>query len=730
MSGGITYNGVESATGGNIFKDMVFWVAQRVPMRNTILDHIKASPRMRIANNGGKVVPLEKDAHILIADDARKDAHPDSYSWKYITDSVQYGAAQLTDRYRISGHTETPRVRVGVSGPVKRTRTRFSDADDAALANWVLAHTEGRTGNKIFKIFAETHSSHTWHSWRTRFTKFLANLPIADLEKLAMSAADLALQTTNPVSRSASSQADSGQQEEQLPNAAQALGKTQKKQAARTPHRPASVSPSTDPNNAQITAASITRSEQKSEEAPISSTESKGSEGGTQDAMEGEFYDQLLIFMEETGAKINLECCIGGKTVDLWHLSQVVDAQKMPLEEVDWMKVAEDLKYNLVENKSVTAELQRYYEDNLAEFFEMVETFSLNGDGEFEDEKHSGPVSPESDIPSSPPRQLSNRKRPIDDHTPSTVEKSSKRTRLSRNAEIPSTPEEIVGVLTTQSPSVIKAKQLRQAYSSSTKTSTSVEPSHAIDDDDDNNNETDDRDEVMAGTQSKRVPRLEAQHSTFDVTPSQQLHSEALDVTPIPLNLRKGRDDPKEQQAGNSEPAQEPEALIPEWKAAERATRRSLPASFQPAPGPLPSQQAEARARRPSAPIRVNLDDEGNSQDIRECTEFYEALGYPRPIVIESLMRTTMTPGWPMTSLLEKLHNKEGVPSNYEGIWTDRDDKSLRYADAIEARKSSASTRELNKAKRELDRIVRKHTQEAVDLRRRFLRAQAIMDRH
>ncbi|KAF5134620.1 hypothetical protein E5D57_005255 [Metarhizium anisopliae] len=631
MSGGITYNGVESATGGNIFKDMVFWVAQRVPMRNTILDHIKASPRMSIANNGGKVVPLEKDAHILIADDARKDAHPDSYSWKYITDSVQHGAAQLTDRYRISGHTETPRVRVGVSGPVKRTRTRFSDADDAALANWVLAHTEGRTGNKIFKIFAET---------------FLANLPIADLEKLAMSAADLALQTTNPVSRSASSQADSGQQEEQLPNAAQALGKTQKKQAARTPHRPASASPSTDPNNAKITAASITRSEQKSEEAPISSTESKGSEGGTQDAMEGEFYDQLHTFVEETGAEINMECCIGGKTVDLWYLSQAVDAQKMPLEEVDWMKVAEDLKYNLVENKSVTAELQRYYEDNLAEFFEMMETFSLNGDGEFEDEKHSGPVSPESDIPSSPPRQLSNRKRPIDDHTPSTVEKSSKRTRLSRNAEIPSTPEEIV------------------------------------------------------------------------------------DVTPIPLNLRKGRDDPKEQQAGNSEPAQEPEALIPEWKAAKRATRRSLPASFQPAPGPLPSQQAEARARRPSAPIRVNLDDEGNSQDIRECTEFYEALGYPRPIVIESLMRTTMTPGWPMTSLLEKLHNKEGVPSNYEGIWTDRDDKSLRYADAIEARKSSASTRELNKAKKELDRIVRKHTQEAVDLRRRFLRAQAIMDRH
>jgi hypothetical protein len=82
-----------------------------------------------------------------------------------------------------------------------------------------------------------------------------------------------------------------------------------------------------------------------------------------------------------------------------------------------------------------------------------------------------------------------------------------------------------------------------------------------------------------------------------------------------------------------------------------------------------------------------------------------------------------MTPGWPTSPLLEKLRNKEKVPSNWQGIWTDRDDKSLQYADAIEARKSSASARELNKAKKELDRIVHKHTQEAVDLRRRFLQA-------
>lgn len=100
-------------------------------------------------------MPLEKDALLLIADHARKDVPPDSYSWKYITDSVEHGVAQLTDRYRIFGHPETARARVG-SAPVKHTRTPFSRADDAALANWVLSHSSGRTGNKIYQEFEET----------------------------------------------------------------------------------------------------------------------------------------------------------------------------------------------------------------------------------------------------------------------------------------------------------------------------------------------------------------------------------------------------------------------------------------------------------------------------------------------------------------------------------------------------------------------------------------------
>jgi hypothetical protein len=43
MTSGITYDGVESAEGGNIFQGLSFWVAQRVPMRNDLLSKIKVS---------------------------------------------------------------------------------------------------------------------------------------------------------------------------------------------------------------------------------------------------------------------------------------------------------------------------------------------------------------------------------------------------------------------------------------------------------------------------------------------------------------------------------------------------------------------------------------------------------------------------------------------------------------------------------------------------------------
>jgi hypothetical protein len=94
---------------------------------------------------------LEKSAKFLIADHARKDAPPGSYSWKFITDSVEHGALQVEDRYRIGPDPNQPRP-VGSGGGSKRAgRVPFTHADEAALAKWVLSRPElSRKGNELY----------------------------------------------------------------------------------------------------------------------------------------------------------------------------------------------------------------------------------------------------------------------------------------------------------------------------------------------------------------------------------------------------------------------------------------------------------------------------------------------------------------------------------------------------------------------------------------------------
>lgn len=103
-----------------------------------------------IQDNGGKVVPLEKQADVLIADHARKDAPPGSVSWKYITDSVARGEALDVEEYRISPANRTP-----VAAPPKSSRVPFTPRDDEILVAWVRKAGEHTSGNEIYKRLAE-----------------------------------------------------------------------------------------------------------------------------------------------------------------------------------------------------------------------------------------------------------------------------------------------------------------------------------------------------------------------------------------------------------------------------------------------------------------------------------------------------------------------------------------------------------------------------------------------
>ncbi|KLP02749.1 uncharacterized protein Y057_4741 [Fusarium fujikuroi] len=180
MPPAITYDGVESAEGGTIFKDLKFWLSHRVPSRKHWTE--------LITQNGGKVVLLEKHADMLIADHLiKRDAPPRSYSWKFIKDSVENGYIQIKDKYLIGRHPDEPRP-VGSNQAKKSTRTPFTAEDDAKLTRWALSHPTQHKGNQIWYEYEKINPRHTAQSWRDRWLKKLQFLDRKALETMAASA--------------------------------------------------------------------------------------------------------------------------------------------------------------------------------------------------------------------------------------------------------------------------------------------------------------------------------------------------------------------------------------------------------------------------------------------------------------------------------------------------------------------------------------------------------------
>ena len=99
-------------------------------------------------------MPLEKQADICVADHARKDAPAGSYSWKLIADSVSHGIMQILDKYLIGPDPDLKKVSGASLGHKKSTRTAFTTAEDAALAQHVLSKASGRLGNAIYQDWA------------------------------------------------------------------------------------------------------------------------------------------------------------------------------------------------------------------------------------------------------------------------------------------------------------------------------------------------------------------------------------------------------------------------------------------------------------------------------------------------------------------------------------------------------------------------------------------------
>lgn len=100
---------------------------------------------------------------MTISDDARpKLAPPNSYSWKYIEQSVKNGELEDAEKHLIHAASTSkgspasiaPGHTAGGSRPTKSTRTDFTAADDKFLLQWLAkgqAQGMALMGNVIYK---------------------------------------------------------------------------------------------------------------------------------------------------------------------------------------------------------------------------------------------------------------------------------------------------------------------------------------------------------------------------------------------------------------------------------------------------------------------------------------------------------------------------------------------------------------------------------------------------
>ncbi|KAG6027468.1 hypothetical protein E4U40_001516 [Claviceps sp. LM458 group G5] len=441
-------------------------------------------------------------------------------------------------------------------------------------------------------------------------------------------------------------------------------------------------------------------------ESSPSQSEEVGAESEADD--EDQFYQDLESFQDRSGLPVKRESEVGGKRLEFWHLGQAVLTHRGPDGEVDWRRVVGDLEvlYDWRQDQEVVDELKECYKENLAAWFEEEVHDDLEkreaAQEHEEDEFQLNLDSPERQVyPSSPPVGPSGHKRPLDDDDDPVYlpEKSAKRRRLDRTAEIPSTPEEMLGIPSSHTPTSSKFLQQKQDEE---ELEEDIEELY------------DYAPPVMSS--SDLTPPPGTSHSDFgDVAPSPEPNVQALNVEPIPLNLAPSRSSSKSQQSDHAEPLQQRRPASDANKGSE-IKRRSLPSSFY----KRPAQKAGKTSQQSSQPESPDRRTSSSEPTLSECVENYEARGYSRDIVMDALHRTSRRPGWQTERLVELLSKNEKVPPSIQGVWIDRDDLGLRWSEYVRALGSRATEAQKTKAKEELEWLVYKHTEKEVELRRRY----------
>lgn len=165
----IVYSGVRgtASSAGTLFGGKKIWFSDRVPLKHHFKTQVEA--------NGGIVVPLEKQADILIVDHARKNPPPGSHSYTYVEKSVANGALEDLDDHIAGPPAGTVRPVGSTTMASRGGRTPFTEQDDQFLYDWVKTQEGyvGEKGNKIYEELQRANPRHTFQSWRDRWLKYV-----------------------------------------------------------------------------------------------------------------------------------------------------------------------------------------------------------------------------------------------------------------------------------------------------------------------------------------------------------------------------------------------------------------------------------------------------------------------------------------------------------------------------------------------------------------------------
>jgi hypothetical protein len=150
--------------GGKLFAGKKFFVLQRVPTRNGLLDDIRA--------NGGEIVSLESKADYMIADHYRRDCPPGTISYEFVTKSIREGELQDPEDHLAGPRVGEPREPGAINRPTKGTRRAYTAEEDRILYKWVRdAESLGGHlgGNEIYKQLEAKVCANQQECWRAPY---------------------------------------------------------------------------------------------------------------------------------------------------------------------------------------------------------------------------------------------------------------------------------------------------------------------------------------------------------------------------------------------------------------------------------------------------------------------------------------------------------------------------------------------------------------------------------